>query len=251
MTAPRFPFRLLALATLLLSVLVFSGCGAFDSAQNTFAPKGDVAAMQRDMFVLVLIPATIICVLVFAALLYIVVRYRQREGDPLPKQIHGNDRLEVAWTILPIMLLVGLAVPTVQGIIELGQAPKASDLHVTVVASQWQWSFQYTDPEYALADGSPLISKELHMPVGRKVGFLLQSPDVIHSFWVPKLAGKLDVIPGRNNQLRFDAQEPGTYSGQCAEFCGIGHPAMRFTVIAQTEDDFQAWALGEMNAQAQ
>ena len=120
-----------------------------------------------------------------------------------------------------------------------------------VVASQWQWSFQYTDPEFALPDGSPLTSKELHMPVGRKVGFLLQSPDVIHSFWVPKLAGKLDVIPGRNNQLRFDAQEPGTYSGQCAEFCGIGHPAMRFTVIAQTEDDFQAWALEEMNAQAQ
>ena len=252
MNVRGFPFRrLLALVTLGLSAVVFSGCGALGGAQNTFAPKGDVADMQRDMFIMVLIPATIICVLVFGALMYILVRYRQREGDPLPKQIHGNVRLEVAWTVLPMMLLIGLAVPTLKGVIDLGHAPKASDLHVTVVASQWQWQFQYTDPEFAAPDGSPLTTKELHIPVGRQVGYTLESRDVIHSFWVPKLAGKLDVIPGRQNQLRFNATEPGTYSAQCAEFCGIGHPAMRFTVIAQSADDFQAWAQQQLSAPSQ
>jgi cytochrome c oxidase subunit 2 len=249
MSVRGFPLRhLLALATLALSVVVFSGCGALGGAQNTFAPDGDVADLQRNLFIMVLIPAIIILLLVFGALGYILVRYRQREGAPLPKQIHGNVRLEVAWTILPMMLLIGLAVPTLKGIIDLGHAPKKSDLHVTVVASQWQWQFQYTDPEFAAADGSPLTTTELHIPVERQVGFTLESRDVIHSFWVPKLAGKLDVIPGRHNQLRFNAKEPGTYSGQCAEFCGIGHPAMRFKVTAQTADDFKAWAQQQLSA---
>jgi cytochrome c oxidase subunit 2 len=252
MNVRGFPHRrLLALITLAISVVVFSGCGALGGPQNTFAPDGDVADLQRDLFIMVLIPAIIVLFLVFGALLYILVRFRHREGAPLPKQVHGNVRLEVAWTILPMILLVGLTVPTLKGIIDLGHAPKNSDLHVTVVASQWQWQFQYTDPEFATSDGSPLTTKELHMPVGRQVGFTLESRDVIHSFWVPKLAGKLDVMPGRHNQLRFNATEAGTYSAQCAEFCGIGHPAMKFTVIAQSTDDFQAWAQQQLTAPAQ
>jgi cytochrome c oxidase subunit 2 len=252
MNARSFPHRrFLALVILAVSVVVFSGCGALGGPQNTFAPDGDVADLQRNLFIMVLIPAIIILFLVFGVLMYILVRYRHREGAALPKQVHGNVRLEVAWTILPMMLLIGLAVPTLKGIIDLGYAPKKTDLHVTVVASQWQWQFQYTDPEFAAPDGSPLTTKELHMPVGREVGFTLESRDVIHSFWVPKLAGKLDVIPSRHNQLRFNATEAGTYSAQCAEFCGIGHPAMRFTVIAQSADDFKTWAQQQLSAPSQ
>lgn len=250
------PTRLTLLLTLALSVIAFGGCGPLGSAQNTLAPGGDVADLERNLFIMVLIPAIIVLFIVFGALIYILIRYRYRDGDQPPKQIHGNLRLEVAWTILPMMLLIGLAVPTVKGIIDLGHAPKKSDLHVTVVAVQWQWSFQYTDPEFALPDGSQLTTKELHMPLGREVGFTLVSgatlagSNVIHSFWVPKLAGKLDVVPGRHNHLRFNATQPGTYSGQCAEFCGIGHAGMRFKVIAESPSDFQAWAQQQLSAQS-
>jgi cytochrome c oxidase subunit II len=246
MTARRIVFG----ATLLLTLTVLSGCGPLGSPQNTLAPGGDVANLERNLFILVIIPAIPIFFLVFGSLVYIMIRYRHREGDPPPKQVHGNVRLELAWTILPMMLLLGLAVPTIKGIVDVGQAPKASDLHVTVVASQWQWTFKYTDPEFALPDGSPMTSKELHIPVGQYVGFTLNSQDVNHSFWVPKLAGKLDVIPGRNNRFRFNATTPGTYSGQCAEFCGIGHAGMRLTTIAENASDFQAWAQQQMSQQS-
>ncbi len=246
MSARRIVFS----ATLLLTLIVLSGCGPLGSPQNTLAPDGDVANLERNLFILVIIPAIPIFFLVFGALVYIMIRYRHREGDSLPKQIHGNTRLEVAWTILPLMLLLGLTVPVIKGILDVGQQPKASDLHVTVVASQWQWTFKYTDPEFALPDGSPMTSKELHIPVDQYVGVTLQSQDVIHSFWVPKLAGKLDVVPGRNNKLRFNATKVGTYSGQCAEFCGIGHAGMRMTTIAETQGDFQTWAQQQMSAQS-
>jgi cytochrome c oxidase subunit 2 len=168
--------------------------------------------------------------------------------------MHGNIRLEVIWTILPTILLLGLAVPTVKGIVDIGRQPKASDLHVTVVASQWQWQFRYTDPEFALLalpDGSPMTTKEMHIPVDRYVGTTLLASDVIHSFWVPKLAGKLDAIPGRNNAFRFNANNPGTYSGQCLEFCGVGHPGMKFTVVAESQSDFDAWVQQQISEQSQ
>ena len=237
----RFTKLLAALTT--LSTLVFlTGCGAFGGDQNTFAPKGEVADKQKDLFLLVMWPALVIGVIVGVALIYMLIRYRHRDGDALPKQIHGNTRLELAWTILPAILLVGIAVPTLQGVFDLGRAPRADALHVEVTGFQFGWRFAYVDEPYAKPDGTPLtISTELHVPVGQEVGITLHSNDVIHSFWVPKLAGKTDDIPGRSNRMWFKADEAGTYSGQCAELCGIGHAGMRFRVIAQSQDDFDAW----------
>lgn len=221
---------------------LLAGCGAFGGDQNTFNPGGDVAERQRDLFILVLIPATVILILVSAAILYIVVRFRRRSDDEMPVQVHGNMRLEIAWTIAPLILLAFIAVPTIDGIIDLGRDARADALHVRVVAFQWDWSFEYLDPEYADADGNPMTAKELYIPVGREVGFELRSLDVIHSFWVPKLAGKLDVMPGRTNKMWFNATEAGVYSGQCAEFCGIGHAGMKFDVIAVEPAEFDGWA---------
>jgi cytochrome c oxidase subunit 2 len=245
-----FLARLAAGAGLLALITFLTGCGAFGGDQNTFAPNGDVADKQRDLFVLVSAIATVILIGVSAALVYIMVRYRRRSDDEAPpKQIHGNTRLELAWTIAPALLLLGLAVPTVTGIVDLGRDPKADALQVTVTAFRFDWRFEYTDPEFADANGDPLSAQELHIPVGREVAIHLQSQDVIHSFWVPKLAGKLDVMPGRNNRMWFNATKAGTYSAQCAEFCGIGHSVMRFTVIAEEPADFQAWVDGELAAQ--
>lgn len=239
------PFRAVHVVAALLLLIVglwTAGCSAFGGDYNTFSPAGEVAEKQRNLFYLVLVPAVLILIGVLAVTVYIVVRFRQRSDDePLPKQVHGNNRLEVAWTIAPAILLIGLAVPTVMGIIDLGRDPKPEALHVRVIAFQWDWRFEYTDPEFADADGEPLITEEFHIPVDREIGVELESPDVIHSFWVPKLAGKLDVMPGRTNEMWFNAEEEGVFSGQCAEFCGIGHAVMKFDVTAESEADFQAW----------
>jgi cytochrome c oxidase subunit 2 len=234
--------RLLVGAVLLLSfVFLSTGCDIFDSPQNTFSPEGDVASRQRDLFLLVMWPALVIGVLVFAALVYILVRFRQRRPDePPPVQMHGNQRLELMWTILPTILLVVLAFPTVDGIVDLGRDPKPDAMPVTVHAFRWDWTFEY--PEIMTADGKPLrVNRELHLPVDREIAITLESSDVIHSFWVPKLAGKLDVMPGRSNRMWLNATSEGTYSGQCVEFCGLGHAVMRFDAVVQSEDDFQAW----------
>jgi cytochrome c oxidase subunit 2 len=244
------PARLLALVALAASLVFLAGCGAFGGDQNTFNPSGDVADKQLDLFLLVLWPAIAIMFLVMGALVYIMVRFRHKEGAPLPKQIHGNTRLELAWTIAPAVLLVGIAVPTVIGIVDVGREPKADALHVTVTAFRFGWQFEYTDPEFADAEGKPLRSDELRIPVDREVGVLLESQDVIHSFWVPKLAGKLDVMPGRGNNMWFNATEPGVYSGQCAELCGTGHAGMRFDVVAQTQGEFDDWVQEQLTPAA-
>ncbi len=242
----------LGLATGLVAIMaLLVGCGSLGGDQNTFNPAGDVASKQRDLFLLVMWPALVIMVLVFGALLYIMIRYRRKEGDELPQQIHGNTRLELAWTIAPALLLLGLAVPTVAGVIDLGRAPHKDALHVQVEAYRFGWTFHYLDPEYVGADGQPLtVSDQLHIPIDREIGIELKSDDVIHSFWVPRLAGKLDVMPGRHNQMWFNAKEVGTYSGQCAELCGIGHAGMRFSVVADTKADFDAWIQQQLSASA-
>ena len=233
--------RIVAAALLAATVVFLVGCASLGGDQNTFAPEGEVAQKQRDLFLIVLWPAIAILIAVSAVLVYALVRYRRRrEDEAFPKQIHGNNRLEVAWTIAPLLLLIGIAVPTIMGIVDLGRDTKEGALHVRVVAFQWDWKFEYLDPEFADAEGEPLTADELYVPVDREVGVELESLDVIHSFWVPKLAGKLDVVPGRTNRMWFNATKPGVYGGQCAEFCGIGHAIMRFDVIALEEEQFAA-----------
>jgi len=250
--AVRPRLRSLAPTLLLVAIaLLFGGCGAFGSDQNTFAPEGDVAEKQLDLFYLALWPAVVILILVFGAIVYALVRFRRRdEREAPPKQIHGNQRLELAWTILPAALLLGLAVPIVAGIIDLGREPSKDALQVTVHAFRWSWQFEY--PDIKGADGKPLKTEvgeqipELHIPIDREIAIHLQSGDVIHSFWVPKLAGKLDVMPGRNNRMWFNATKAGIFSAQCAEFCGLDHAIMRFRVVAQTPEDFDAWVSAQI-----
>lgn len=250
-------FRLVAAALLLGFVLLLLGCGV-GTPQNTFAPEGEVADKQRDLFNLVLWPAVAILVIVEGLLVIALMRFRQRRGqEPLPRQVHGNPRLEVAWTIAPAVLLLVLAVPTVASIIDLGREPAKDALPVRVTGFQWNWMIEY--PEFTDAEGNPLriigtcptSCAEMHVPVGREIAVSLEASDVVHSFWIPKLAGKLDAIPGRTNRMWFNATTPGRYSGQCAEFCGLGHTDMRLFVVAESEAEFQAWVneqLGEQQA---
>lgn len=242
--------RWLVAATLLLAFLVLAVACETDTPQNTFATEGEVADRQRDLLNLVLWPAGVIFVLVQGIIIYALVRFRRRRADEVPVQVHGNTRLEFAWTLAPAALLIGLAVPIILGVIELGRAPAADALNVRVTGLQWRWQFEYLDEEYQTADGEPLrVFDELHIPVGREIGVELESMDVLHSFWVPRLAGKLDAVPGRTNRMWFNALSAGSFAGQCAEFCGLGHADMRLTVVAESEEDFEAW-IGDQLAQA-
>ena len=200
---------------------------------NTLAPAGPVAEKQADLFWLVFWIAAAVFVLVEGALVVIMYRFRRRSADDTPRQIHGNTRLEVMWTILPALLLAGVAVPTVGTIFDLAEAPPGS-MVVKVTGHQWWWEIEYPDLGVVTAN-------EAHIPTGEQVIFELTSDDVIHSWWVPRLAGKMDLVPGRTNTMNLAADAPGTYRGQCAEFCGLSHANMRFRVVAQEPADFEAW----------
>ena len=228
-------------ALVLLGVLLLTACSKTQT-QSTFNPVADVAAKQLDLLLWVPGAAIFVMVVVQGALLYTIIRFRRKPGqDALPVQTHGNTRLEIAWTIAPVILLAGLAVPTVSTLWELDKEPPADALHVRAIAHQWWWEFQYTDHGFVTAN-------ELRVPVGRPVSIQLESEDVLHSFWVPKIAGKVDMVPGYVNRLptfTIDPNSEGTYLGQCAELCGTSHALMRFRVIAHSDADFLDWISGQ------
>lgn len=221
-----------------LALFVASGHAVASVPQSVLDPAGPVARMQLQLFSITVWIAVIIFIVVGSALLYAVIRFRGRPGDGIPKQTHGNVRLEALWTAIPIILLIFIAVPTVQQSFELAAAP-ADAIEVRVVGHQWWWSIDY--PEYGFS-----TANELRIPVGRPVRVTLESADVIHSFWVPRLAGKVDVVPNRANTMWFQADEPGVYYGQCAEYCGTSHANMRLRVQALEPEEYEAWVATRM-----
>ncbi len=234
------------LAALLAAALLFAGCGQFDGPmewfsgghQSTFEVRGPVAQQQLDLFYVTLWVTLFIFVTVGGVLAYATFRFRQRPGDaekPPPAQTHGHPLVEIGLIAAAVLLLVIIAVPTVRAIYDIYELPEDEDmLVIDVIAYQWWWAFEYPDEDVVTAN-------EVAIPVGRKVKFNLRTVDVIHSFWVPRLGGKIDMIPNRDNWLWLQADEPGQYWGQCAEFCGESHANMKFRVFAYEEDEFQAW----------
>lgn len=223
-------------AVVVIVALALAACST-ELPQNSLNPAGPEARKIDDLFNLVFWIATVIFVIVEAALIYVVIRYRRRREDQQVKQVHGSPRLEIAWTIIPVVILAIVAVPTLRTIFDLRSEPDPSEnaLVIDVIGHQWWWEFSY--PEYGFT-----TANEMHIPAGRAVSLNITSADVIHSFWVPQLNGKRDAVPGRWNHLTIEADEPGVYLGQCAEFCGLAHADMRQRVIAETPEDFEAWA---------
>ena len=231
-----------ALASLLL-VSAFLACTP-EHPQSTFDSHGPVAEAQMGLFNLLTWIVSVVFVLVTGGLLYTVFKFRARPGAPPPQDIHGNTKLEIAWTVIPVILLAAVAVPTVQNQFYIAAPPEGEDkLVVNVVAHQWWWEFDYPDLGLSTAN-------EFHVPVGTNIEFNMTSEDVLHSFWVPKLAGKMDIIPGKNTTMWFKADttdadpstpEKDSFYGQCAEFCGVAHSWMRFRVHVDEQDEFDAW----------
>ena len=221
---------LLALAPLL-------GACALDGPQSIFNPVGPIAQEQLDLLIWTYYLSWLVIVLVAGAMIYAMVRYRRRRGsDEIPAQTHGNTTLEIVWTIIPALIIVAVTVPAVRSVFrtETIVKPTEEDLVIDVIGYQWWWAFEY--PELGI-----VTANEIHIPEDRRVILNMTSADVLYAFWVPKIAGKRDLIPNQNNQLWFIAEEPGLYKGQCAELCLGAHAYMRFRVVVDTEEDFATW----------
>jgi cytochrome c oxidase subunit 2 len=237
--------RLSRLAPLLcLIALVVVGCSPDHYPQTALRPLSDFGRIGDDIQTTTFKWAVLVFVLVEGALLYAIFRFRGKPGDPEPTQVHGNTTVEIIWTIIPALILAAIAVPTVRGIFETSAIPGASALQVQVIGHQWWWEFRYPSLNLTTAN-------ELHIPVGQTVSLRMMTTDVVHSFWIPRFAGKRDVFPNRETRLWFKAEEAGEYSGQCAEFCGIQHGRMAFRVRAQSPEEFRAWAAHMQTLKAQ
>ncbi len=218
-------------------LLLLSACARVQMPQDTFNAAGPEARKINALFWPVFWIAVGVFVLVEGLLVFALARFRRRPGAPVPKQVHGNTRLEITWTIIPFVLLLSVAVPTVGAIFSLARKPPGA-LNITVTGHQWWWQVEYPSLNVTTAN-------EIHIPVGQPVYVTVTSVDVIHSFWVPRLAGKQDLEPGHTNHLTIEASEVGTYLGQCAEYCGFSHANMRLRVMAETPADFEAWAANQ------
>jgi len=230
MTARARSRLLIALSAGLVFLLVACGGGL---PQNTLEPAGPTSRTIDRLFDPVFWIAVAVFVVVEGLLVYAVIRFRHRPGAAVPVQVHGNRRMEIAWTIAPAVLLAVIAVPTLVTIFSLYSTPKNA-LTIEVTGHQWWWDVKYPSLGVETAN-------EIHVPAGQKIFVKVTSYDVIHSFWIPRLAGKQDLEPGKINHLTLEADAPGTYLGQCAEYCGTSHANMRMRVIAQARSDFDTW----------
>jgi cytochrome c oxidase subunit II len=237
---------LVHVVSLICVALALAACGE-NLPATTLDPRGNHAQRIYELLVPLLWAALAVFVVVEGLLVYAVVRFRRRPDSGIPAQIHGNTRLEIMWTIGPALIVLVIAVLTIRTQAEQAVQP-SNALQIRVIGHQWWWEFHY--PGLG-PDGQPLVTaNDLYIPVGRDVTLLLEGQDVIHSFWVPKLAGKTDALPreigavpgeGKTNRLSFRAEEEGIFRGLCAEFCGEQHAVMRFRTVAVAPDVFDNW----------
>jgi cytochrome c oxidase subunit 2 len=233
--------QLVSPGSIAAAVLTLAACaGAYPN--TTFTPHSDLGRAIDFLWDRMLLLGTIVFVLVEAALIFVMLRYRRRPTDTgRPPQTHGNAVLEIIWTLIPAFILLFIAVPTVRTVFQTQSRVAAGALQVEVIGHQWWWEFRY--PEYGV-----VTANEIYLPIGRTVNFRMTSTDVIHSFWVPQLAGKRDVISNRTNYIWFtpdSSMGPAVWNGFCTEYCGASHAKMRFRVFTVTPDQFASWIAGQ------
>lgn len=220
--------------------LLLLGCGG-PFPQSTLHPRSDFARAADTVFTDIFWWAVLVFVVVETVLLFVLVRFRHREGQAAPRPTHGHTLLEITWTLAPAVILVFVAVPTVRTIFATaGEAPPDA-LKVQVTGHQWWWEYKYPDLGITTAN-------EMHLPVGKPVQIAITSADVIHSFWAPRLGGKRDAIPGHVNHIALRADSVGDYSGQCAEFCGASHANMGLRVLVDSDAGFAAWVKAQQSS---
>jgi cytochrome c oxidase subunit 2 len=202
------------------------------SAIPVLQPASKDAAEINHLFLVVSIICLVIFVVVVTLIVTSVIRFRRGAGDGMPEQKFGSHPIEVAWTIPPVLIVIALAFLSAKLIV--ADATDAGPVDIVVVGHQWWWEVHYPSSGVVTAN-------EIHIPVNRRLRVQVDSADVIHSFWVPQLGPKMDMIRGHPNLTWLQADQAGTYEGACSQFCGDQHAWMRFIVVAEPESQFNAW----------
>lgn len=234
--APSQRRRALLLAGL---IAVLSACGS--APQTVLNPQGPLAEQPDTLFRVVVVIALVVFFIVQGLIVYAVVKFRDKGDEtPEPEQVHGNTRLELVWTLIPALILAGIAVPTVQTVFDLAEEDPDA-LIVEVIGHRWWW-------EYVYPDSGVVTANELVLPVDTPVTLKMRSEEggsaergVLHSYWVPALAGKQDVAPGRITTLNMQADTTGVFMGQCTEYCGLSHANMRNYATVLSQADYDQW----------
>jgi cytochrome c oxidase subunit 2 len=211
--------------------------GSDNQGPNIFDPRSPNAKSLYQLSSFVLVITGLIFVVVFGLLVYVVVKFRDRTTDAWrePAQVYGSTQIELAWTVIPILIVVVLFLTTARVIHGIQDAPKPPHaLSVTVIGHQFWWEFRY--PELGI-----VTANELHVPVSTPTYLKLLSADTDHSFWIPQLAGKTDLIPNRVNEMWMEPEQTGTFLGQCAQYCGTQHAKMLLRVSVESPEDFDTW----------
>jgi len=226
-----------------LLMLVLSACGREDL--STLNPQGPVAQEQLSLMKISITMMSLVVIVVFAICIIVLIKFRRRKGDTtIPKQVEGSHKLEIIWTVIPIIILVILAVPTLKSVFNLSKdySKDPEALQVIVTAHQYWWEFSY--PELGIT-----TAQELVVPTDRVISIQAATADVLHSFWIPSLAGKIDTNPSGNvNKMYFSAPKAGVYLGKCAELCGQSHGLMDFKVKAVEPSSFERWGVAMTGA---
>lgn len=229
-----------ALIALLAVALVLGGC------QAAFPPSAvtEEGLLIENLYVLVFVIAAIVFVLVEGLIIWSVIRYRRKPTDTsLPAQTHGNLVLEIIWTAIPLVTVVGLffASSQVLGVVD-ARKPEEVSVKVEVVGYQWQWKFAYPDAGFEIY-GTAQNYPELVVPIDERIEVTLVAQDVNHGFYIPEFLFQRDLVPGKVNHFEFTPNKLGTFTGQCSAFCGLLHHAMGFTVRVVTREEYDAWLL--------
>jgi cytochrome c oxidase subunit 2 len=249
--------RKILAASLLAFLFLFPELSHAALAINLPPPATVVAHEIYDLHTLILLVCLFIFVVVFGFMFYALYKHRKSVGHKA-SQFSSNTRLEYAWTIVPLLILVGMAYPTTKTIIFMNDT-ETHDMNIKVTGQQWRWEYEYMDEDVRFtsnlstprdqidnkaAKGAHYlleVDRPMVVPVGKKVRLLLTATDVIHSWWIPEFGVKKDAIPGFINETWFQVEKPGIYRGQCAELCGVGHGFMPIVVHAMEEPEYQAW----------
>ena len=234
--------RRLAQAALTVALALFVvACG--NHPDSIFHNHTDVNRDVDSLWAILFWAGGFVFVFVECILLYTLFKFRHRPGQAEPKHVHGNTTLEITWTVIPLLILATIAVPTIHTIFKTQAAARPDALQVEVIGHQWWWEFRY--PQYKI-----ITANELYLPIGRTVNFTLHSQDVIHSFWVPGLSGKRDVVPNHTNYLWYtpDSSGANVWNGACVEYCGTNHANMRFKAFTVSQADFESWAKHQAEA---
>ena len=255
MPVPTRLRRPIAAALPALIAVALTACSNAQYPNSIFHSNTEFNRDVGHLFDILLWLGGFVFVFVEGLLLYTIWKYRRKSDSDRPKHVHGNTTLEILWTAIPALILAFIAVPTVQTIFRTQAVASADALQVEVWGHQWWWEFRY--PQYTTTGAGGKIdtlttANELYIPVGRKVNFKLQTIDVLHSFWIPQMGGKRDLITNHVNYLWFtpDSVGEGAWNGFCAEFCGASHANMHFKVFTVTPANFDAWTKHQMTVAA-